>query len=206
MKLNPTTTPADRQDHPLDRFREWYDDAVARGVPLPDAMTLATATPNGRPSARTVLLKGADEQGFRFFTGYESRKGRELAANPRAALVFHWQGEPRRQVLVEGSVARLPRKDSEAYFRTRPREAQLAAAVSRQSEPLATREELDAAFAEAARNYDGRDVPLPGHWGGYRVVPDTFEFWESAGPTRLHDRFRYRRNDDGSWVCERLFP
>jgi pyridoxamine 5'-phosphate oxidase len=191
---------------PVTRFREWYDDAVARGVQLPDAMTLATATPDGRPSARTVLLKGADERGLRFFTGYDSRKGRELAANPRAALVFHWNVEPRRQVLVEGTVERLPREESEAYFRTRPREAQLAAAVSRQSERLARRDELEAAFAEAARAYEGRDVPLPDHWGGYLLVPDAFEFWESAGPSRLHDRFRYRRNDGGSWDCERLYP
>ena len=191
---------------PVTRFREWYDDAVARGVQLPDAMTLATATPDGRPSARTVLLKGADERGLRFFTGYDSRKGRELAANPRAALVFHWNVEPRRQVLVEGTVERLPREESDAYFRTRPREAQLAATVSRQSRPLESREALEAAFAAAAQAYEGRDVPLPEHWGGFLLVPDAFEFWESAGTSRLHERFRYRRDDDGTWTCERLFP
>jgi pyridoxamine 5'-phosphate oxidase len=167
-------------------------------------MTLATADEAGRPSARTVLLKGVDERGFVFFTNYESRKGRQLAANPHAALTFLWHMEPRRQVLVTGTVEKAPRAESEAYFRTRDVGSRLGAWASRQSSPLEGREELEDAFAEAEARF-GEDVPLPDWWGGYVLRPETIEFWESR-PNRLHDRIRYTRADDGSWSATLLSP
>ena len=166
-------------------------------------MALATATPDGRPSVRMVLLKGADERGFAFFTNYESRKGGELAANPHAALLFHWWPLGR-QVRVEGRVERISDEESEAYFDTRPLPSRLAAWASPQSRPLADRAELERLYAEAAARFPGDDVPLPPHWGGYRVVPDAYEFWQH-GDDRLHDRIRYERDGDG-WKRERLAP
>src|SRR5688572_21444959 len=160
-------------------------------------MTLATATPDGAPSARTVLLKGVDERGFVFYTNYESRKGRELAANPRAALVFHWPQTPRRQVSVCGSVERLSARESDEYFRTRPFGSRIGAWASRQSEVIAGREGLEAEHAEG-------EVPRPPWWGGYVLRTDIVEFWQNR-PNRLHDRLRYRRSD-GEWVLERLSP
>jgi pyridoxamine 5'-phosphate oxidase len=188
---------------PLDLFREWFEAAAAAGLELPEAMTLATADAAGRPSARTVLLKGVDERGFVFFTNYESRKGRELEANPRAALVFHWSMEPRRQVLVQGRVERIPRTESQEYFVTRPLGSRLGAWVSRQSAPLESRTDLERAFAEAEERF-GDEVPLPDWWGGYVLAPTTIEFWESR-PNRLHERLRYTREDDG-WTLELLAP
>jgi pyridoxamine 5'-phosphate oxidase len=190
-------------EDPLELFREWFAAAQTAGLELPEAMTLATADAEGRPSARTVLLKGVDERGFAFFTNYESRKGRELAANPRAALVFHWALEPRRQVLVQGKVAPLSREESEAYFVTRPRGSRIAATVSRQSAPIESRERLERDFHEAEERF-GVDVPLPAWWGGYVLAPETVEFWESR-PNRLHERLRYTRAR-GGWKREHLSP
>jgi pyridoxamine 5'-phosphate oxidase len=189
---------------PIELFREWFAAAEAAGAALPDAMTLATVGADARPSARTVLLKGVDERGFVFFTNYESRKGHELTSNPRGALVFLWHMEPKRQVLVQGSVERVPREESEAYFATRPRGSRLAALVSNQSRPIESRKQLEDAFAEAESTYPD-DVPLPEHWGGFVLEPETIEFWESR-PNRLHERVRYSRNEGGSWRAEPLAP
>jgi pyridoxamine 5'-phosphate oxidase len=189
---------------PIELFREWFDAARAGGLELPEAMTLATADAEGRPSARTVLLKSADERGFAFFTNYESRKGRELAANPCAALVFHWAQEPRRQVLVTGTVQRIAEAESDAYYATRPVGSRLAAWASRQSRPISGREELERAYAEAQQAH-GEDPPRPPFWGGYLLVPKTIEFWESR-ENRLHDRVRYTRDPDAGWRAEPLAP
>jgi len=188
---------------PLAQFRQWFDGAREAGVVFPETMTLATATPEGVPSARMVLLKDVDADGFVFFSGYESRKGVELAANGRAALVFYWQPLGR-QVRVEGVVERTSDTESAAYFATRPRGSQLAAWASRQSRPLASREELERRFAELEREYEGRDVPRPPHWGGYRLWPDVVEFWQHRD-NRLHDRLRYTRAREG-WDVELLSP
>jgi pyridoxamine 5'-phosphate oxidase len=188
---------------PLRLFQEWFGAAGTAGVRFPETMTLATATPDGAPSARMVLLKGADEDGFVFFTGYESRKGEELEANPRAALVFYWQPLGR-QVRVEGAVERVPEEESAAYFASRPRESRLAAWASRQSRPLGNRGELERRYAELEREYEGREVPLPPHWGGYRLRPAAIEFWEHRD-NRLHDRIRFIRAGDG-WSKTRLWP
>jgi pyridoxamine 5'-phosphate oxidase len=166
-------------------------------------MTLATATPDGRPAARTVLLKDVTPSGLTFYTNYGSPKARQVSENPRAALVFHWP-EAHRQVIVTGSVDRVSDAESDAYFRTRPRGSQLGAWASRQSEPLEGREALERRVAELDRQYAGQDVPRPPFWGGFRLTPETFEFWQGR-TDRLHDRFRYRREGD-RWVIERLSP
>jgi pyridoxamine 5'-phosphate oxidase len=189
---------------PLDRVRAWYDEAVAAGLPEANAMALATASPDGVPSVRIVLLKGIDDRGIRFFTNYESRKGRDLTANPRAALALYWQPLGR-QVRMEGPVERLTAEESDAYFATRDRGSQLGAWASRQGSVIPGREVLDAALAEAGARYPGDEVPRPGYWGGYRLVPDAIELWEGR-PNRLHDRVHFVRGAGGSWRSERLSP
>jgi pyridoxamine 5'-phosphate oxidase len=190
-------------DDPVAQFGRWFGEAERADLIEPNAMTLATSSPDGRPSARIVLLKGFGPDGFVFFSNYASRKGDELAANPNAALVFWWP-PLERQVRLEGRVERTTTEESEAYWASRPLGSRLAALASAQSQVLAGREELVRRVEElAARHRDG-DVPLPEAWGGYRLVPDAFEFWQGQ-PNRLHDRFRYTRHQDG-WLVERLSP
>jgi pyridoxamine 5'-phosphate oxidase len=189
---------------PFREFRRWYDGALAAGLTLPDAMTLATATPDGIPSARMVLLKGFDERGFQFFTDYTGRKGNELAVNPRAALVFFW-AELDRQVRIEGTVERLSAPESDAYFRTRPLGSRISAWASPQSQVVAGRQELERRVQDILNEYPYGNVPRPPHWGGFRVVPSAIEFWQGR-PDRLHDRLRYQRQPDGGWRLQRLAP
>lgn len=184
-------------------FRLWMEEAESSGVAYPNAMVLATATPKGEPSARVVLLKEADLRGFTFYTNYLSRKGEELEANARASLVFYWR-ESGRQVRVEGVVERTSQSESEAYFATRPKESQIGAWASPQSSVLANREELEQNFERTRRRFGEAQVPLPPQWGGYRVKPETIEFWQER-EHRLHDRLRYRRKG-GAWTIERLSP
>jgi pyridoxamine 5'-phosphate oxidase len=188
---------------PLEQLRDWYAAARDAGVPEPEAAALATATADGRPSVRIVLLRGFDADGVAFYTNYESRKGRELAENPRAALVFHWAQEPRRQVLLTGRVERLSGEESDEYWATRPAGSRLAAWASKQSLPLPDRGALESAYEEAEQAH-GDDPPRPPYWGGFLLVPDTVEFWESR-PSRLHDRVRFTRAADG-WKREILAP
>jgi pyridoxamine 5'-phosphate oxidase len=189
---------------PIRQFAVWFEQALAAQVPDPNAMTLATVGAEGRPSARIVLLKVFDEAGFTFHTNYDSRKGRELAANPHAALVFFWP-ELERQVRVEGVVRRLSDAESDAYFQSRPFGSRLSAWASRQSAPVADRAAMERELEETARKYDGRDVPRPPFWGGLRLWPEAVEFWQGR-PNRLHDRLRYRRVPPAEWRMERLSP
>jgi pyridoxamine 5'-phosphate oxidase len=188
---------------PLREFQAWFGAARQAGVEVPEAMTLATATADGAPSARMVLLKGVEAEGFVFYTGYESRKAEELERNPRAALVFYWPSLGR-QVRVEGPVEHVSPEESAAYFATRPRGSQLAAWASEQSRPLGSREELERRYAELAREYEGREVARPPRWGGFRLRPESYEFWQHR-ENRLHDRVRYVLAREG-WRRELLSP
>ncbi len=193
----------DMAEDPIVQFLNWFDEALTAHVAEPNAMCLATATPDGRPSARMVLLKGADAQGFVFYTDFRSRKGRELTENPNAALCFHWE-DLQRQVRVAGAVQHLSRAESDDYFQSRPRGSRIGAWSSVQSTELASREVLAQALKENERRFSGSAIPLPDHWGGFRVVPDELEFWQGR-PDRLHDRFQYRRGS-GDWTMRRLSP
>jgi pyridoxamine 5'-phosphate oxidase len=217
----------DLEADPFAQFKKWFDQASGARIsgrvrkffirlykslllvtgtePMDvNAATLATADKDGRPSARVVLLKGVDERGFIFFTNYDSRKGHELAENPRAALVFYWSDQER-QVSIAGDISKLSREESEAYFKTRPKGSRLAAWASRQTEVIANRAVLEESWKEFQAKYPGDDVPLPPNWGGYVLAPARIEFWQGR-PSRLHDRFRYLRQPDKSWLIERLSP
>jgi len=189
---------------PIRLFTRWYESARAADVRLPDAMALATATPDGRPSSRMVLLKEFSEDGFVFYTNYESRKAEELDANPRAALTFHWT-LLERQVRIEGSVERTSRAGAEEYFRSRPEDSRIGAWASPQSREIGSRDELEALATERTEEFSGRDIPLPPFWGGYRVVPERVEFWQGRAG-RLHDRLLYERTGEGGWARKRLAP
>jgi pyridoxamine 5'-phosphate oxidase len=195
---------SDADPDPVEQFRRWFDEALAADLHEPNAMTLATSTQGGSPSARIVLLKGFDERGFVFYTNYEGRKSGELETNPYAALVFYW-GELQRQVRIEGHVSRILEEESDAYFKERPRGSQLGAWASEQSRPVGDRSALEERVRELEVEYEGRGVPRPPFWGGYRVEPETIEFWQGR-ENRLHDRLVYRRSEGGGWRRERLQP
>lgn len=190
--------------NPVEQFARWLAEAMAGNDPEPHAMTVATASAHGEPSARMILLKAFDERGFVFYTNYASQKGRDLIENPRAALLFFWAGLER-QVRISGAVEQLPREESAAYFRSRPRASQIGSSVSRQSSVIPSRTALEAELAWFAAEHEGREIAPPAHWGGFRVIPATFEFWQGR-PNRLHDRLRYTKQPDGGWRIERLAP
>jgi pyridoxamine 5'-phosphate oxidase len=189
---------------PIEQFRTWFDEAALSDVPEVNAMALATATADGRPSVRMVLLRGFDARGFSFFTNYESRKARELEENPRAALVMFWH-EVERQVRIEGRVERLPDEESDRYFHSRPAGSRIGAWASPQSRVIKSRDALEALYAEVESRYVEGAIPRPANWGGYRVIPDAIEFWQGR-PNRLHDRLLYSRRPDGVWLIQRLAP
>jgi pyridoxamine 5'-phosphate oxidase len=189
---------------PIKEFQQWFDDAIAANLPMPDAMSLSTVTPDGRPTARMVLLKQVDAEGFVFFTNYQSSKARQLEINPYAALVFYW-AQLDRQVRVEGKVSKTSAEESAAYFATRPRESQIGAWASPQSEVISAREVLEQRAHEVADQYCDREIDCPAHWGGYRLAPDRIEFWKSR-VGRLHDRILYELQPDGRWTIKRLAP
>ena len=189
---------------PLQQFDRWFREAEQAGQPEPEAMALATSTPDGRVSVRFVLLRGVDERGFAFYTNRSSRKGEEIEANPWAAIAFRWQSVDR-QVRVNGPVTRVDDAESDAYFAGRPRGSQIGAWASEQSRAAESREVMDQRISEFTERFEGGSVPRPGWWGGYRVAPHEVEFWQQ-GTFRVHDRFRYRRTPGGPWLVERLYP
>lgn len=189
---------------PIKQFQLWFDDAAAAKLPMPDAMSLATVTPDGRPTARMVLLKQVDANGFVFFTNYQSSKARQLEINPYAALVFYWP-QLERQVRVEGKVAKTSADESSAYFKTRPRESQIGAWASPQSEVISARDVLEQRAHELAEQYCDREIDCPANWGGFRLTPDRIEFWKGR-VGRLHDRILYELQPDGTWTIKRLAP
>jgi len=189
---------------PFRQFEKWFEEASGAKIAEPNAMILSTAARDGRPSSRVVLLKGLDGRGFVFFTNYESRKGRELEVNPRASLLFPWLALER-QVEIEGSVSKISREEIEAYFHSRPRPSQVAAWASPQSGIISGRSVLEESVKQLEKKHAGQEVPLPPNWGGYRVAPETVEFWQGRR-NRLHDRLRFRRLKDGAWTVERLAP
>ena len=203
-KESPGLTRKNVDPNPFKQFEQWFQAAVEAEPILPEAVSLATATREGKLSSRMVLLKDFDERGFVFYTNYESRKGIELAENPNAALVFYWR-QLERQVCITGTVSKVSREESESYFRTRPRGSQIGALTSRQSQVVASREVLESQFQQWMAEYEGREIPLPSYWGGYRLSPDTIEFWQGRSD-RLHDRFLYKRQSGGPWQLERLSP
>src|SRR5213595_3871032 len=194
---------ADLHRNPIEQFRAWFAAALAADIRDANAMSLATATPHGKPSVRIVLLKGIDSRGFSFFTNYDSAKGHDLEANPYAALGFYWV-KLARQIRISGPVERTSREDSAAYFHSRPPGSRLGAWASRQSEIIDSRQILDARLETMRERYHNAEIPLPPHWGGYRLKPEQIEFWQGR-PNRLHDRFRYMRRGDG-WQIDRLAP
>src|SRR5207244_6455806 len=195
---------SDLDPDPIKQFGNWFTAAIEAGIRDVNAMSLATAGADGRPSVRIVLLKGFDQDGFVFFTNYESEKGKQLDANPYVALAFYWI-ELDRQIRISGKTKKTSREESQTYFHSRPVGSQLSAWASRQSQVLDGRRMLDARLAEMTERFGDKRIPLPPHWGGYRVKPDMIEFWQGR-PNRLHDRFRYTRQADGSWLIERLAP
>jgi pyridoxamine 5'-phosphate oxidase len=193
----------DTDPDPIKQFAKWFDEALKAQLPEPNAMSVATVSAEGKPSARILLIKEFDERGFVWFTNYASRKGRDLQHRPYAAMLFHWI-ELERQVRIEGKVERVTPQESDAYFQSRPLPSRIGAIASSQSEPIAERKLLEERFAEVKRQY-GEHPPRPEHWGGYRLVPDAIEFWQGR-PSRLHDRILYTRRADGNWQRQRLQP
>ncbi len=195
---------AQAHPNPFEQFKIWFEQAIAAQLPEPNAMTIATATLDGRPSARLVLLKDYDERGFVFYTNYESNKGQQLLKNPWGAIVFWW-AELERQVRIEGSVEQVSAEEANAYFESRPKGSQLGAWASNQSQVIPSREVLEQRLQQLQEKYENQPVPRPPHWGGFRVIPAEIEFWQGR-PSRLHDRLLYRRGDDGGWTIQRLSP
>jgi len=195
---------SDLDPDPVKQFSNWFTAAIEGGIRDVNAMSLATAGRDAKPTVRIVLLKGFDQDGFVFFTNYESEKGKQLAANSYAEMVFYWI-ELDRQIRISGKVEKTSREESQIYFHSRPIGSQLGAWASRQSEVIDARRVLDARMAEMTERFANKPIPVPPHWGGYRLKPDIFEFWQGR-PNRLHDRFRYTRQPNGSWLIERLAP